>query len=290
MSDFNKCSIKDIVVEDALLDWDDIKIDGYDKKVNNRPIRPAHIAKLIASPQHKSFDNKPIVMQDEKNKTFSIIDGQHAHATLMELVKSGVREKPKKVLCSIAFRKSTKKIMSVNNTEDALVAIKHGYGRNAGNEKPSYCDGVYIVHLEMESIKEKLGISNKPNQLELKQMYDELVKVEFGYRKYSRDALKTFYRLGNSLIKADAMEESQRGRWNYRQVLNFIKTGEKPDPNKDLYGDKDEKMPVIALDEEDFSPEKREVIMLNFKDSYFRKMVIDKIEEVSDDYNKDVRR
>lgn len=278
---FNKCVIKDIVVKDVLLDWDVIKTNGYDKGVNNRPVRPAHVSKLVASPQDKSFDTKPIVMYDSTDNTYAILDGQHSHSALEELIDKNERSQPESFICSVAYRKSNQKLMDVTDKADAAIAIKHGYGRNSGNEGVAYCDAMYIVQIEMKRIKEELDIGETPTIPELKNMYIELEKVEFGYRKYSTSSLKDFYNLGNKLVKAGVLKEAQVNRWKFRQVLYFVKTGNKPDPKeRDKLGDKIEKAPLTLLDEEDF-PENREVVIVAFKDDMFRKAVIDKITEMS---------
>jgi hypothetical protein len=241
-SRYHKSKIKDIKAIRMNIPWDKITCNGYDKGVNNRPIRDGHVSRMVASPEDESFKHPIVVIYDDKTDTYPIVDGQHQYLNISELVEDGLRKKPESYECEVVHRRSTGEMMLAKNKNDALIALKHGYSRNSGSDLPAFCDILNLLYIEGQYILSEMSAQSSPSQQQLKAMYAELSKTEFGYRKFSHKTIRTYYNYGIVLTEAGFMKDAQQFKWTQKEVDEFKRTGNKPErESKNLEGESEEK-------------------------------------------------
>lgn len=108
---------------------DEIKTDGYQKKIIHQPIRQALVDEI-----KKSFtglgEKKPIVVYSCEDGLYHVIKNQHWVEAIKQLVKEGKIEPIREITCDIISRKSTCEVLDANVTEDRLLCFEYSYTIN----------------------------------------------------------------------------------------------------------------------------------------------------------------
>ncbi len=114
----------DIEFMEMQISMEEIKTDGYQKKLTQRPIKQAIVDDLKRSYTGISKEI-PIVVFSTEDGLYHVIKCQHYVEALNQLINEGKIEPLKEITCNIISRISTCEVLDANVTQDRLICNEY---------------------------------------------------------------------------------------------------------------------------------------------------------------------